>query len=260
MRNASWNREAPEGQRGGAEKSARRTAENQTRQLAELAEKYAEEKTRAEDANRAKSEFLANISHELRTPLNAIIGFSEIMKGEMFGPLGAPKYGEYTHDIHHSGSYLLGVINDILDMSRIEAGQVDLSMETVDLAELFNEATRIMTPIAAEKSITLVSEHHRGHAHRGRPPRDEADPPQPHVQRGEVHPERRLRDHPRTSWSAMGGGGGRGQRHRHPQARAGPPRPALRAGGERSSPRPTRARASALPSPAHSPSCTAARW
>ncbi|WP_244935092.1 PAS domain-containing sensor histidine kinase [Acuticoccus sediminis] len=139
-------------------KSARRTAENQTRQLAELAEKYAEEKTKAEDANKAKSEFLANMSHELRTPLNAIIGFSEIMKSEMFGPLGAPKYGEYTHDIHHSGSYLLGVINDILDMSRIEAGQVDLSMETVDLSELFNEATRIMTPIAAEKSIKLVSE------------------------------------------------------------------------------------------------------
>ncbi|WP_245803185.1 PAS domain-containing sensor histidine kinase [Acuticoccus yangtzensis] len=139
-------------------KSARRTAENQTRQLAELAEKYAEEKNRAEDANKAKSEFLANMSHELRTPLNAIIGFSEIMKSEMFGSLGAPKYVEYTQDIHHSGSYLLGVINDILDMSRIEAGQVDLSMELVDLPELFNEATRIMTPIAAEKSINLVTE------------------------------------------------------------------------------------------------------
>ncbi|WP_420392801.1 PAS domain-containing sensor histidine kinase [Acuticoccus sp.] len=136
---------------------ARRTAENQTRQLAELAEKYAEEKTRAEDANRAKSEFLANISHELRTPLNAIIGFSEIMKGRMFGNLGSQKYEEYCADIHHSGTYLLGVINDILDMSRIEAGQVDLSMETVDLSELFTEATRIMTPIAAEKAITLAS-------------------------------------------------------------------------------------------------------
>ena len=80
------------------------------------------------------------------------------MKSEMFGSLGAPKYVEYTQDIHHSGSYLLGVINDILDMSRIEAGQVDLSMELVDLPELFNEATRIMTPIAAEKSINLVTE------------------------------------------------------------------------------------------------------
>ncbi|WP_369415100.1 ATP-binding protein [Acuticoccus kalidii] len=138
-------------------KSARRTAENQTRQLAELAEKYAEEKTRAEDANRAKSEFLANISHELRTPLNAIIGFSEIMRNQMFGTLGSPKYEEYCADIHHSGTYLLGVINDILDMSRIEAGQVDLSVEMVDLAELFTEATRIMTPTSAEKNITLAS-------------------------------------------------------------------------------------------------------
>ncbi|MBJ3774751.1 PAS-domain containing protein [Acuticoccus sp. 2012] len=138
-------------------KNARRTAENQTRQLAELAEKYAEEKTRAEDANRAKSEFLANISHELRTPLNAIIGFSEIMRNQMFGALGAPKYEEYCADIHHSGTYLLGVINDILDMSRIEAGQVDLSVELVDLTELFNEAMRIMTPISAEKNITLAS-------------------------------------------------------------------------------------------------------
>lgn len=135
----------------------RRKLQSQTDQLGELAEKYAAEKTKAEDANRAKSEFLANISHELRTPLNAIIGFSEIMQNQMFGALGAPKYEEYCGDIHHSGTYLLGVINDILDMSRIEAGQVDLSVETVDLAELFTEATRIMTPTSAEKNITLAS-------------------------------------------------------------------------------------------------------
>src|SRR6185437_11347997 len=77
--------------------------------LAELAEKYAEEKTRAEEANHAKSEFLANMSHELRTPLNAIIGFSEIMQSGMFGPLG-DKYREYCRDIQESGRYLLDVI------------------------------------------------------------------------------------------------------------------------------------------------------
>ena len=136
---------------------AQRTAENQARQLSEINVKYAEEKTRAEDANRTKSEFLANISHELRTPLNAIIGFSEIMRQKMFGPLGAPKYEEYCGDIHDAGSYLLGVINDILDMSRIEAGQLDLSVETVNLGELFSEAARIMTVTSAEKNITVAS-------------------------------------------------------------------------------------------------------
>ena len=98
-------------------------------ELADLAEKYAEEKTRAEEANQAKSKFLANMSHELRTPLNAIIGFSEIMESGMFGPLGADKYHEYCRDIRDSGQYLLDVINDILDMSKIEAGRIQLDLE-----------------------------------------------------------------------------------------------------------------------------------
>src|SRR6202022_641510 len=88
--------------------------EMQGQQLAALAEKYGEEKTRAEEANQAKSSFLANMSHELRTPLNAIIGFSEIMESGMFGPLGGDKYAEYCRDIHQSGKYLLEVIKDIL--------------------------------------------------------------------------------------------------------------------------------------------------
>ena len=95
-------------------------------------EKYADEKTRAEEANQAKSKFLANMSHELRTPLNAIIGFSEIMESGMFGPLGAEKYHEYCSDIRSSGQYLLDVINDILDMSKIEAGRIRLDFEELD--------------------------------------------------------------------------------------------------------------------------------
>ena len=79
------------------------------------------------------------------------------MQQGMFGSLGSVKYEEYCNDIHHSGTYLLGVINDILDMSRIEAGQVDLSVEAVELEELVSEATRIMTPTAREKDIVLAS-------------------------------------------------------------------------------------------------------
>ncbi|MEJ0023151.1 MAG: histidine kinase dimerization/phospho-acceptor domain-containing protein [Alphaproteobacteria bacterium] len=88
-----------------------------------MAKKYEEEKRRAEDASRAKSAFLANMSHELRTPLNAINGFSELMATELFGPLGDKRYAEYSRDILASGQLLLDLINDILDMAKIEAAR-----------------------------------------------------------------------------------------------------------------------------------------
>src|SRR5471030_1114306 len=123
--------------------------------LAELAEKYAEEKDRAEEANQAKTKFLANMSHELRTPLNAIIGFSEIMESGMFGPLGSEKYQEYCHDILTSGHYLLEVINDILDMSKIEAGRMKLDMESLDLSKTLAESLRVVSGRADNKKLVL---------------------------------------------------------------------------------------------------------
>jgi two-component system cell cycle sensor histidine kinase PleC len=127
----------------------------QAAELADLAQKYALEKTRAEEANATKSRFLANMSHELRTPLNAIIGFSEIMGSGMFGQLGSEKYQEYCRDILTSGQYLLDVINDILDMSKIEAGRVKLDLEPLDLARTVGESLRVVSGRAEHKHLTL---------------------------------------------------------------------------------------------------------
>ncbi|BAL78056.1 two-component sensor histidine kinase [Bradyrhizobium cosmicum] len=136
-------------------KRSQAALERQTNELADLAEKYQREKTRAEEANQTKSKFLANMSHELRTPLNAIIGFSEIMGSGMFGELGSEKYQEYCHDILTSGHYLLEVINDILDMSKIEAGRMKLDMEELDLAQTLAESLRVVTGRAQDKNLTL---------------------------------------------------------------------------------------------------------
>jgi two-component system, cell cycle sensor histidine kinase PleC len=139
-------------------KRSQTTLEKQAIELADLAQKYAEEKDRAEDANQAKSKFLANMSHELRTPLNAIIGFSEIMGSGMFGTLGSEKYSEYCHDILTSGQYLLEVINDILDMSKIEAGRMKLDMEPLDLAKTLAESLRVVSGRANDKNLVLDAE------------------------------------------------------------------------------------------------------
>jgi two-component system cell cycle sensor histidine kinase PleC len=124
-------------------------------ELAVMAQKYAEEKTRAEQANRTKSEFMANMSHELRTPLNAVIGFSELMQQGAFGPLGHAKYVEYCSDIRDSGQHLLAVINDILDMAKLDAARLDLRLEPVDLDEILDDAIRLVSTRADAKSIAI---------------------------------------------------------------------------------------------------------
>lgn len=134
---------------------ARKAEGERTSELVELNRKYMKETERAEAASQAKSEFLANMSHELRTPLNAIIGFSEMMQQAYFGPLGSDKYDEYVKDIHAAGAYLLGVINDILDMAKIEAGQFSIEREGIDLAPMISETVRVVSLQAADKSITL---------------------------------------------------------------------------------------------------------
>ncbi len=135
--------------------ASRHKLERQKTELSDANALYQAEKERAEAANKAKSEFLANMSHELRTPLNAILGFSEILVAEMFGPVGSPKYSEYARDIHDSGKHLLNVINDILDMSKIEAGHMRINREKVDLAPLVEETLRLTAIQAAQKNITI---------------------------------------------------------------------------------------------------------
>ena len=132
--------------------------ERSREEAAELAQKYAAEKVRAEGANRAKSEFLANMSHELRTPLNAINGFSEMMVAEMFGPLGDARYKSYVQDILSSGQHLLALINDVLDMSKIEAGKMNLRFEPVRLDELAEDAVRLIKNRAETAGLSVAIE------------------------------------------------------------------------------------------------------
>jgi signal transduction histidine kinase len=111
--------------------------------------------------DQTKSQFLATMSHELRTPLNAIIGFSEIMKAEILGPI-SPRYREYASNIHRSGSHLLALINDILDVSKLDAGKVELIDETVDVAAIVAECAALVEPQAVGSGVTLDAELPKG--------------------------------------------------------------------------------------------------
>ncbi len=131
-----------------------RLQREEARRSTELA--YARDEAQA--ANRAKSEFLANMSHELRTPLNAIIGFSEIMVRELHGRLGNDRYGDYARDIHQSGRHLLEIINDILDIAKVEAGKLELRHLPIQVEELFTSCIRLMEERAASAGVELVVE------------------------------------------------------------------------------------------------------
>ncbi len=111
----------------------------------------------AEKASSAKSEFLAKISHEMRTPLNAIIGFSEVMMAERFGPVGNERYRDYLKDISNSGSHLVSLLNDLLDLSKIEAGKMELSFERVNLNDVTQQSVAIMQPQAARARVIVRS-------------------------------------------------------------------------------------------------------
>ncbi len=128
--------------------------EQQTRELSELATRLEAEKERAEEGSRSKSEFLANVSHELRTPLNAIIGFSDVMRNEMLGPL-SPRYAEYASDINRSGQHLLDLINDVLSMAKIESGKIDLEFVPVEAASIVNDAIKTIKPQADEAGLEI---------------------------------------------------------------------------------------------------------
>ncbi|MGD0641249.1 MAG: ATP-binding protein [Roseiarcus sp.] len=139
-------------------RQSRRSLEAQAQQLADLAERYHEQKAQAEMANRAKAEFLANMSHELRTPLNAIIGFSQLMEGETFGPLGSEKYRDYCSHILSSGQYLLNVFSDVLDMSRLESGRIRLKHSQFKVEKAVNKAVLDVASAAREKRVNIEVE------------------------------------------------------------------------------------------------------
>jgi signal transduction histidine kinase len=116
----------------------------------------------AELASRSKTEFLANMSHELRTPLNAVIGFSDVLSGELFGQLGDRRYRDYARDIRDSGLHLLKLINDVLDVAKIEHGEVDIDDEIVDVGAAMESCARLVRERAAAAGVTVAVGPHAG--------------------------------------------------------------------------------------------------
>ena len=136
--------------------SAQHQLEKQATILVELAEKLEEARLSAVEASRAKTRFLAHMSHELRTPLNAVLGFARVMDDELFGPIGVPKYKEYVGLIHESGAHLLSLINDVLDLSKIEAGRMELDRRLISVTDLASSSTRLMEGLAKDRQIKLL--------------------------------------------------------------------------------------------------------
>lgn len=136
-------------------KASRRQMEAQAQQLTDLAERYLEQKAAAEIASKAKSEFLANMSHDLRTPLNAIIGFSDVMQSGVFGSLGCERHVAYCADIKQSGEHLLSIVDDILDMSRIETGKINILPQPLALAPLAADVVAATKPSFEGKNIAV---------------------------------------------------------------------------------------------------------
>ena len=136
----------------------RRDRDASRAQAREQSARLAATRTHAELTNRTASDLLSGMSHELRTPLNAIIGFSEIARSEMFGPIGSDRYREYLRDIHESGRHLLALINNLLDVARIDAGKIDMADDEVNVAELIRSCLAETAERAAASGISLTAE------------------------------------------------------------------------------------------------------